>query len=1141
MVLASNKKMKHDKAAKDSGTPDASTGVEDVLGTTSDEDEGIEMMDIAMDDMAEERRLSLKRRDSMIVAAEDSQESTVIKTLSELASLVVSSLDHRSSQDVEGEDDQQQHPGATSGGKRGSSLLSLNTDDILSEKAASIPTSGRSGAGHVGEGAIEGNDLSSTIVAIMHNAPVLQSRHVANALCRASVPQAGDLISRLGANCPASVSSLLLGCIEAYSMSIEYRHRDDNDGIGSSNSSSSKTNLSCPIVTAAKSAISAIARLSKKESCRVQNKLQSLSMMVDIQLKVAVEEGTMALAASQMDRETGITPVACLLIEHLSLPATTNHKIEGARLIASNVEATIVVPPEERIKAEGSQTPGDTNIDDINNKLIVEYAETCSKGGEPSLLLHFVLNPDLYIQTLDYFSQIMALNVSLSPSLAGSVKKCLGKWSLVLRACALLLLVPVPRCATTSDRALDISYNTCVESFVILLRNLTFEQKNNGRVDRPKTSVMDTLVGLLSSCAVLLLSRYLTIEDGQVNDMRGKADQAFQIMQKVFNVLRSTSEQSNMLRISIVDRMRKNDTWGVFKRTLYPLEMASNIQEHYANNSYRFKEIGLKRVCNMMHPVFEDMEVKIDVDVSFEVPFRLHVLRREMESSNKFVVEETRRFLGYILKEENEEISLSYIGNIGIARFVVEATNFLVKPGSTEIPLVLPAHIDIAWSRIASSWKISDAESTDGRRYNFLLQLLYAFIFLDKTPLSPFAFDPRSSPIKESLFMVDNIPSKATRNYLLSEIHALIRNHCPELTRHRFDQHLSLRNSQPFDTMDRNSILAALCGSIRSHFHESNPQLCESTVEQLFLLAKARICDSDVYSAVTNTFLSSLHAPQPTYSYHRLCRDPIVCLKFPLSVWTCRTLRRIALSILENLLNVNNVVTLEESRLKETAVELVAARDAIVVRCLLSVLHGGDSKHLLICSMTTSFIRRMIRSRPGLVALMVKQGLQERDLDWLVDNVPETINDSRYLLQIFSERNSLTGAERIVAADAAIRIAIVHGQGRESEAGQLILTAVSQLVDSFYLILGPIGLLPVDALFNAESGTSVTQISQKAAFRVLKALTKLRGVSNHFRRDCSLILQKLINLCKAELQGTVAGRRKQLVKELYDAAVKVEK
>ena len=108
------------------------------------------------------------------------------------------------------------------------------------------------------------------------------------------------------------------------------------------------------------------------------------------------------------------------------------------------------------------------------------------------------------------------------------------------------------------------------------------------------------------------------------------------------------------------------------------------------------------------------------------------------------------------------------------------------------------------------------------------------------------------------------------------------------------------------------------------------------------------------------------------------------------------------------------------------------------------------------------------------------------------------------------------------------------------DASQLILTAVSQLVDSFYLVLGPVGLLPVDALFTAESGTPITQISQKAAFRMLKALTKLKGINNHIRRDCSMILQKLISLCKQELQGTAVGRRKQLVKEMYDAAMKVE-
>jgi len=542
-----------------------------------------------------------------------------------------------------------------------------------------------------------------------------------------------------------------------------------------------------------------------------------------------------------------------------------------------------------------------------------------------------------------------------------------------------------------------------------------------------------------------------------------------------------------------------------------------------------------------MQPTFEGMESEVKLDIAFNISSGLHVLRRGPESTNESLVEETKGVLDRLLKEDNEDEAMSLMGNIESAQFVVEATRFVVKPGSSEVPLVLPAHLDMAWSKIASNWKLSDTKPTDGPKCIFLFRLLYAFIFLDKSPLSPFAFDPRSSPIKEAILMIQRVSSKATRDYLLSEIQVLIRRRCPELF-YRFGQQHGLRVSPPFDNMDRKSLLEALSSSIRAHLHENNTQICESnTTEQLFLQAKARVCDSDVYSAVTNAFLSSPHAPPPTYSYHLLCRDPIVCLKFPLSVWKCKGLRRIALSLLETLLLSNNAISLEESKLNDPALELLVARDAIVVRCLLAVLHGGDSKNLVICSVTTSFIRWLIRSRSGLVALLVKQGLQERDLDWLVENVPETMNDSQYLLQIFSERNCLTAAERLVAADAIIRIAIVHGQANETDAAQLILIAVSQLLDSFYLIIGPVGLLPVDALFNPESGKPITQISQQAAFRILKSLTKVRGIRNHIRRECNMILQNLISLCKGELQAAVAGRRKQLLKELYDAAVKAEK
>jgi len=584
----------------------------------------------------------------------------------------------------------------------------------------------------------------------------------------------------------------------------------------------------------------------------------------------------------------------------------------------------------------------------------------------------------------------------------------------------------------------------------------------------------------------------------------------------------------------------------LFKNALYPLETTSYIEESYTRSSYRSMQIGLNRFFDLMQPVLGGEEGEVNIFLPYKISTQLRVLRSCSESTNGYllVVEETKKLLDCLLEMDNEGEALSLIDNVESVQFVIEATRFLAQAKSSEVPLVLPAHLDMTWSEIASTWTLSDTETTDGRRCIYLFRFLYAFTFLNTAPKSPFAFDPRSSPIKESLSMIKMLSSKSTRDYLLSELQILIQKHCPELDFKQFEQELEFQVAPPFDTMNRKSLLGALSKSIQGNFGLDNAKICENNAtEQLFLQAKSRVCDADVYCTIINAFLSSPHNPPPNYSYYVLCRDPIVCFKFPLCVWKCQSLRRIALSVLETLLRSNEAITLKESINNDSAFELLMARDAIVARCLLAALHGGDSTNLVVCSMTSTFIRWLIRCRCGLVALLVKQGLQDRDLDWLVENVPETMNDSRCMLQIFSERNYLTSAERLVAADAIIRIAIVHGQSNETESSQLILIAVSQLVDSFYLILGPIGLFPVDALFNADSDTPITQILQKAALRILKSLTRVRGTKTHnIRSEYSMVIQKFINLCKGELQsGAVTGRRKQLLKELYDAATKAEK
>jgi len=1114
------------------GRVDAGTTEDTLVATSSDdgyddEEENNTMTmatDIEDDTVVDRGRHSRHRRDSMKVAAEDSQESTVIKTLSELASLVVASLepshlivpnqdghDHEHRNDVGGEgegeeNDQKRYP------RRMTSTFVLNMDDsILSEKTTGnsciSSTDDRNTPLRVaGGGVMEGSDLCSTIVAILHHAPCLQSRHVANAFCRASIPLTPILMSQLGANCPASIQSLLLGCIEAYSMSIQYHYRlgDSNNYSRSYKGHNGKAaSSSCPVVAAAKSGVMALARLSQTESSRVRSKLQSLDVMLDVQIKLAIET------------KTNIIPVACLLIEHMS--------------ISKSRETAPAIPVEETTMEE--QPGGDTN-----NDLASTFTMFCSENAEPSLLFHFVKNPDLYTQTLIYFYQTLKLGASTQSG--SGINKCKGKWILILKAYNLLLLVPLTR-PSYSSNTLSV-YKSSVKAFVELVQNLDCVSDDC----RPEMSDIDTLISLVLSCSVFLLSRTLTNTEGRESEKKENIEYV-RMMQSVFNICRSTSERSNMIRLSFESEIKKEDQWGLFKNALYPLETTSYIEESYTRNSYRSMQIGLNRFCDLM-PVLGGEEGEGDIFLPYKISTQLRVLRSCSESTNEYllVVEETKKLLGCLLEMDNEGEALSLIDNVESVQFVIKATRFLVKGEGSEVPLVLPAHLDMVWSEIASTWTLSDTETTNGRRCIYLFRFLYAFNFFDIAPKSPFAFDPRSSPIKESLSMVRMLPSKSTRDYLLSELQMLIQKHCPELVVKQFEQELEFQVAPTFNTMNRKSLLDALSKSIQGNFDVDNVKICENNAtEQLFLQAKSRVCDADVYCTIINAFLSSPNNPPPNYSYYVLCRDPIVCLKFPLCVWKCQSLRRIALSVLETLLRSNEAITLEESINNDSAFELLMARDAIVARCLLAALHGGDSKNLVVCSMTSTFIRWLIRSRSGLVALLVKQGLQDRDLDWLVENVPETMNDSRCMLQIFSERNYLTSAERLVAADAIIRIAIVHGQSNETESSQLIVIAVSELVDSFYLILGPVGLFPVDALFNADSDTPITQILQKAALRILKSLTRVRGIRTHnIRNEYSMVIQKFMNLCKGELQsGAVTGRRKQLLKELYDAATKADK
>jgi hypothetical protein len=127
-------------------------------GFMSDED----MIDIDSTNNSKRRR-GASDRESLPAAgdSEDSQEATVIKTLSELASLVIRSL--KSTPDSEDDADI---------GESGTLALTIE-DSILAE--------GRQGSTAMGSvcGAMVTSDLGSMVAALMHHAPVLRHRHIA--------------------------------------------------------------------------------------------------------------------------------------------------------------------------------------------------------------------------------------------------------------------------------------------------------------------------------------------------------------------------------------------------------------------------------------------------------------------------------------------------------------------------------------------------------------------------------------------------------------------------------------------------------------------------------------------------------------------------------------------------------------------------------------------------------------------------------------------------------------------------------------------------------------------------------------------------------------------------------------------------
>jgi hypothetical protein len=252
--------------------------------------------------------------------------------------------------------------------------------------------------------------------------------------------------------------------------------------------------------------------------------------------------------------------------------------------------------------------------------------------------------------------------------------------------------------------------------------------------------------------------------------------------------------------------------------------------------------------------------------------------------------------------------------------------------------------------------------------------------------------------------------------------------------------------------------------------------------------------------------------------------------------------------ILESLMSANECITMQSSVTEDVALEYLTARDTIIVRCIVFVCASGfvlgecESKvtpRVRHCIRCVNMVRSIITKRRGIIAALVKQGLPENCIDWIVEFVPESFSDAPIIMALLAEKGLLTATERLTAASAGLQIAAVLSPHGEQNGKDLITASAAVLLESFALVVGPIGGVPVSVL-REENGQDVTYICRQAMFRMLETFSSISPQNVDLKNEACIALSKISALCISEnnavggIPGVAATRRKALLKDIWE-------
>jgi hypothetical protein len=696
------------------------------------------------------------------------------------------------------------------------------------------------------------------------------------------------------------------------------------------------------ISTVTRQAVLALAQLSPREASRVCWQLkQDGGVMIDVQLELLVVEDPLA-ATLLLTKELGVA-------------------LEG-----SNKNKEALTDVEEAALSSRTNLVGEPDP-------VVKMRSLVSHLSERANLLITVL--DLFANECHRFVEDLSLTPRLSFTLTA--------------LCWTLLRIPMDRSVWQNERVHEV-FAALMKALARVANRFSEMCVVQDKVDAPTESRFDRPISLLlCSLVSVLMSISADSNETYVKDRTACAA----TLQKVL-CERCFSRTTNGLKSTFACALMSRDCTilcSIMESILIVGHGRMTESAFSSNSSIRLMASKLchfaleEALCSGQSPIATDERVFILSDFSALIAF----LQSDPIPMNE-KVERANDALSMILFDVS--VSLPILKSPLTVRAVVTCMQIVLQNCPTRIPLVQA----VTMEKLVAQRPLQRLDSSAA----FLLNLFYCFEFINCEPDSPFSIDPRTMPLKEVFSFLETVSADVVDDSLRQRLTFLVAHNCPEIP-FRARAYQLVKTSRHFEPSKNETISVGqekkrLKRILRRSLENRQEDPSGFHAQKAFLAACVTLSDADLLTTAMSALAPKARQPTFFFSYSMLYRDPLVALKCPIDILERMGWRRIVVYILSLLLATNESFVRALASDRDASLEYMCARNEVVMRCLLSVVCGGSTvcKHSQYhCCTTIGLVRRIVAEGRGAAAMLVKDSFSEKALDWLVENVPETIEE----------------------------------------------------------------------------------------------------------------------------------------------------